>query len=138
MNDSARIVACLQAQLSRLEQRYLLDGLDMIEVIGRKIDQQELIQILNFDISEYGYSKKFFENVMAVSTFAVNPNTDLTTCRAAMAMIESRKVVGENDFKDDDDDDKFVEGIVKDIHPHRVVLRLILLKIWKINVVNAN
>ena len=52
-----------------------------------------------------------FENVMDISTFAVNPNTDLTTCRVAMTVIEPRKIVGENDFKDDNGE-KFVEGIV--------------------------
>ena len=114
--EPAQIVASLQAQLSRLEQRYLLEGLDMCEVIGRKIDQQELIQVLLFDISVFGYDKKLKESIMSVSAFAVNPNTDLTTCRPAMASIVPRKNVGENDFKDGMVDD-WEEGPVELIPP---------------------
>ena len=124
--NPTQVVASLQAQLGRLEQRSLLDGLGMCELIGRKIDQQELIQIVNFDYSVYGFSKDINEKVMAVSAFAVNPATDLTTCRAAMATIVPRTDVGEANVEDGDDDVK--EGKVDEIPPTPVGARVNIVK----------
>ena len=108
--ESSQLMSSLLAQLGRLE-RYLLKGIDIFEFAGRRVYQTEFIKCIEFDISIYGFCKEIIENIMAVSAYAVNPATDLTTCRAAMATIVKRNDVGEVGFDDDNDSD-FKEGKV--------------------------
>ena len=119
--NPAQIVASFQAQLGRLEQRYLVEGLDICEVLGRKIDQQELIKCVNFDFGNFGFCESIINNVMSVSAYAVNPGTDLTTCRPTMAAIAPRTDVGEQDLGDDNE---FKIGSVEEIPPTPVGARI--------------
>ena len=78
-NDPLLIVLSLGAQMLRLEQRYLLNGIDFREAYGRRIDQLNTLMAVTYDLYQVGLTKQVVNLISEFASEYISPNFDLNT-----------------------------------------------------------
>ena len=73
-NDPLLIVLSLGAQMLRLEQRYLLTGIDFREAYGRRIDQLNTLMAVTYDIYQVGLTKQVVNLISEFASEYISPN----------------------------------------------------------------
>ena len=90
LDSTEKAIASLLNQMRRVEMRYLLNNVDVMEAYGRLRDQRDFLIYLLCDIIQYGYTDKIEENIMSMGARLVDPNFDHTTCTSKDAVIVRR------------------------------------------------
>ena len=77
-NSALKIIAALGAQLNRMHERNILNGMDFREAYFRKRDQFDLLMHFIMDFNEFGISFMTLNQVYEFSAQMVDPKMDLT------------------------------------------------------------
>lgn len=98
-NNPMLVIAAIGTQFTRLEMRYLLNGIDFREAYGRKIDQQKTMLAITHDLYEYGIHNNIMSYIFQFTSQIIDPSFDLTTIEDGNVTQFSRS--DKNDKKSD-------------------------------------
>ena len=111
LDSTTQLVTGLLGELSRLENRYYLENLNCLELIGRKFDQSELLKYIKIDCCEFGNCEELKDLIKSVAARMLDPHKDLSTCKAKNATL----VAKENNLEDKKEIEKLVNDDVNEI-----------------------
>ena len=110
-SNPALLVCAVGTLLSRLEMRYILNGIDFREAYARKLDQFLVLQAISHDIYEFGIDKKIMNYLFQFTSEIVDPSFDLECIKEKNVQHFRRNDnVGESEFLNNNNNNNNDDG----------------------------